>query len=89
MNPEEINALQQELNTLASRYGIQEYVFMYSSPVTYGHISGGPTGKILSPHVLGLIDANRLIVLHRMSQGINKEDDLRKKGHKKKKEEEG
>lgn len=41
MTPEENKAIQKELNTLASRYGIQEYVFMHSSPVAYGHIRFG------------------------------------------------
>ena len=86
MTPEENKAIQKELNTLASRYGIQEYVFMHSSPVTYGHISGGPSGPIATPHALGLIDTIRLVVLNRLVRGMNKEDGLKKKSHRKKKE---
>ena len=46
-------SLQNELDELASRYGISIYVFMYSSPESYGHISGDGD----SLHIFGLIKA--------------------------------
>ena len=83
MEEDEVRAITQELNSLATRFGITEYVFMHVSPTEYGHISGGnPPGPIPAPRVLGLIDTIRLVVMTRLVRAMNEEDAQRK--HKKK-----
>ena len=87
MEDDEVRAITQELNSMATRFGITEYVFMHVSPTEYGHISGSPDGPIPAPRVLGLIDTIRLVVMTRLVRAMNEEDAQRKRKKKRKREE--
>ena len=64
-------SLQNELDELASRYGISAYVFMHSSPESYGHIGGNVAGSGNILHTFGLIEAVRLGIKGQLIREIN------------------
>ena len=86
MEDDEVQAITQELNSLAVRFGITEYVFIYTSPTSYGHISGSPDGPVPSTRILGMLEAVRLVMKTRMVRAMNEADAAKKKSKKKRKE---
>ena len=83
MTEDETREFSRELNSLAYRFGIKEYVFMHNSSVSYGHIHGSTDGPVSATRVLWLIDTIRLVVMTQMVRGMNKDDASKKKSRKK------
>ena len=71
MKEEDIKPVGDELHSLALRYGISEYVFIYSSDDRFGHVSGNLKGPTLVVRVLGLIEAIRIYVREELVNSID------------------
>ena len=75
MKEEDIKPVGDELHSLALRYGISEYVFIYSSDDLFGHVFGHVSGNLKGPtlviRVLGLIEAIRIYVREELVNSID------------------
>ena len=74
MKEEDIKPVGDELHSLALRYGISEYVFIYSSDDRYGHVCGNLKGPTLVIRVLGLIEAIRIYLREELLNSIEREN---------------
>ena len=83
MKEEDIEPIGEDLKALASRYGIEEFVFMYCSENMYGHLSGNIKGTFYATRLIGLIEAVRICVREELARASNQEDKLKREARKK------
>ena len=86
MKEEDIEPIGEDLKALASRYGIEEFVFMYCSENMYGHLSGNIKGTFYATRLIGLIEAVRICVREELKRANNQEDKLKREARKKREE---
>lgn len=64
--------LEQELQSMALRLGISDYVYIYSYDKNFGYIGGNKKGSITTSRVIGLIEMTRTILHSDLIDGIKK-----------------